>query len=194
MAQQRQIDEHGDAGDGERDGAAGDRLAPARGHRHGACEQREREQRQDEAERADLVGGAQGANCEALASQVKQPRIHIGGDLARDVRRERPHGGDDDRAGIGEAEGDVAAAIEQQAVPLIGREPDQGAELLRGDDRVDHGGDHRPRGDQVRGALVDDLHDDLARHHAAHRLLAERGDRAIGEGVRAEQLLANVQT
>lgn len=193
MAQQRQIDEHGDACDGEREGAAGDRPPASRGHRYGKRQQREREQRQDDAERADSVGGAQRAHGEALASEVQQPRIDVGRDLARDVRCERAQGGDDDSSGIGQAERHVAAAIEQQAVPLIGREPDQPAKLLRGDDRVDYRRDDRPRGDQIGGALVDHLHDDLARDHAPHRLVTERGDGAIGEGVRVQQLLAHVQ-
>ena len=63
--------------DRERDRAASDRLAPARRDRDAEREQGERRERQHDAERADVVGVAQCAHGEALASQLQQLRVDI---------------------------------------------------------------------------------------------------------------------
>ena len=76
---------------------------------------------------------------------------------------------------------------------LLGGEPDHAAELRRGDDRFDDGVEQRTRREQVGRALVDHLHDELARDHPSHRCLVQRRDGAFGEGGRLEQLLARVQ-
>ena len=131
VAHQCQVGESRDRDDAERDARADHRQAPPRRDGDRAGEQRQPEERQHDAERAHRLGGAQGAYGEAALLQFHKVRIDAGRDLPGEVRRERAQRRDHHGPGVGEVEGDVAAAIEQQPVGMVRRGAHNVAERWR---------------------------------------------------------------
>ena len=159
------------------------------------CDQHERrEDRRDHAQQPHPVGDHQRLGGELALLQLRQLQVQILGDLVGDLWVDRVEREADDLEPVGDVEGDVLLALdEQQPVRLPGRL----AEDLAKRRRVDHGRHHLldqwPGGDQVRRPALDQLDDDLGRRHVANPVVRERLDGVVGERILVDDLRARVE-
>jgi len=84
-------------------------------------------------------------------------------------------------------------ALEQQAVPVQRREPDHAGKRLGGHRDPDRGADQRAAREQVREGGLDQLDGDPAREYVLDGGLVHRLDRSVGEGLRVEHLISQVE-
>ena len=151
------------------------------------------EQRQDDAEQANLVRDRERPPGELPAAQREQLRVDVLRQLVGDLRGHRAQGEAHELGGVGDVEDRVAAlADEEDAVGLDRRLAEDRLERSRLDHDVDHRFEQRPRRHQVGRPAVDQVHHDLAPDDLAHAVVVEGGHGAVGKSVLVEDLGAEV--
>jgi len=155
----------------------------------------QRQQRQQKPQEADVVGGRQRALREAAVAQVGEGGVEVLGHLFGEHRRDRLEPEADQLGGVGEVEDEVVlVADEEDAIGLERGAPEEPAEGPGVDHGVHHGLQHRAARNQVRGAPLNEVDDDLAADHLAHVVVFQRRLRPVGEPLRRDHLVARVKS
>ena len=161
---------------------------------HGAGQQQDGEQREDDAQHTHLIRDSQRGAGELAVAQRQQVRLEVIWQLPREVRRDRPQPELDDLGSVAEIEEHVLAlADEEDPVGLERGGAEDALERLRLDQGADDRLEQRPRGGEVGRAALGQVDDDLAPDDRAHAVVLEGLHGAVREGLAVDDLLARVE-
>ena len=164
------------------------------GDHDGAGEQEDRQQRQDEPQHADVVRHRERGAGELAPPECDQVGLEVAGQLRSQLGRDRAQAEVHDLGGVPEVEERVLRlAVEEDLVRLPRGRAEHPAEGVGLHQRAHDGLHERARRGEVRGPAVHDVGHDLATHHQAQTVVVESRDRAVGERLAVDDLLARVE-
>ena len=157
-------------------------------------ERQHRHQRQHDAEHPHRVGRRQGRAGEVAPAQRPEPHREVLRELPGEARRDRARPKlTTSAASLRSKSALRRSRTKKTRFVSTAAERNSAPERVGLQHALDHRLEQRPRGDEVGGAAVDEVDDDLPAHELADIVVLERRHRAVGERVAVDHLLPEVE-